>query len=94
MLKTNFSYINMIAEKTWSTINEVIKSKDNKSKINDKCITLDGTHCTDKREIVDHFNNYFTNIGHRLNVNLTQTGNDPTQFIKKCIKFFLYTYIF
>ena len=32
---------------------------------------------------MDHFNNYFTNIGHRLNVNLTQTGNDPTQFIKK-----------
>ena len=32
---------------------------------------------------MDHFNNYFTNIGHRLNVNLAQTGNDPTQFINK-----------
>ena len=73
----------MNAEKTWSTINEVIQSKENKYVINDTFITLDGTHCRDKREIVDHFNNYFTNISHRLNVNLTQTGNDPTQFIKK-----------
>ena len=37
---------------------------------------------------MDHFNNYFTNIGHRLNVNLTQTGNDPTQFIEKHQVFF------
>ena len=48
-------------------------------KICDKFVTLNVTHCTDKKEIVDHFNNYFTNIGHHFNVNLTQTGNDPIQ---------------
>ena len=79
--KDKFDLYKNYCRKTWSTLNKVIKSKDNKSVINDKFITLDGTHCTDKREIVDNFNNYFINIGHRLNVNLTQTGNDRTQFI-------------
>ena len=40
---------------------------------------------------MDHLNNYFTNIGHRLNVNLTQTGNDPTQFILKMHQVFFCT---
>ena len=92
MQRNTFSKSEVIYKNSKNKLTHVIrqsKKKYFKDKFdNDKFVALNGTHCTDKREIVDHFNNYFTNIGHRLNVNLMQTGNDPTQFVFKCIKFF------
>ena len=52
-------------------MNEVLKSKNNKSVINDKSVTLNGAHCTDKKEILHHFNNYFTNMSHCLMPQIT-----------------------
>ena len=49
--------------------------------VNDKFITSEGTSCTDKNEIVEQFNKYFTNIGSCLNSN-SKRGDDPTQHIK------------
>ena len=46
-----------------------------------KFITTEGNCCTDKNEIVNEFNKYFTNICQNLNVKLTQTVHDPTHYI-------------
>ena len=50
--------------------------------VNYKFITSKGTSYTDKNEIVEQFNKYFTNIGSYLNSKLPKTGEDPTQHIK------------
>ena len=68
--------------KTWNTINEVLKSKNKKHMVNDKFTTSEGTSITDKNEIVEQFNKYFTNIGSSLNSKLPKTGEDPIQHIK------------
>ena len=82
-LKINLSCIKRIAKKTWNTINEVLKSKNKKHMVNYYTfITSEGTNCTDKNEIVEQFNKYFTNIGCILNSKLSKTGEDPTQHIK------------
>ena len=60
--------------KTWNTINEVLKSKNKEHIVNDKFITFEGNSCTDKNEIVEQFNKYFTNIGSCLNSKLPRTG--------------------
>ena len=73
--------------------NEVLKSKNKKHMVNDKFITSEGTSCTDKNEIVEQFNTYFTNIGSSLNSKLPKTGEDPTQHIKhNTASFFLCTF--
>ena len=50
--------------------------------VNDKFTTSEGTSITDKNEIVEQFNKYFTNIGSSLNSKLPKTGEDPIQHIK------------
>ena len=44
-------------------------------------ITSDGNCCTDKNNIVNHFNEYFTGIDTNLNAKLPLTAQDPTHFI-------------
>ena len=60
----------------------MLKSKNKNHLVSDKFITSEGTSCTDQNEIVEQFNNYFTNIGSSLNSKLPKTGEDPTQHIK------------
>ena len=82
-LKIYLSGIKKIVGKpTWNILNEVFKSKNKKHMVNDKFITSEGTSCTDKNEIVEQVNKYFTNIGSSLNSKLPKTGDDPTQHIK------------
>ena len=50
--------------------------------VNDKFTTSIGTSISDKNEIVEQFNKYFTNIGSSLNSKLPKTGEDPIQHIK------------
>ena len=80
--KNKFELYKKDCKKTWNTINEVLKSKNKKHMVNDKFITSEGTSCTDKNEIVEQFNKYFTNIGSILNSKLPKSGEDPTQHIK------------
>ena len=75
-----------------NTVNEVLKSKNKKHMVNDKFTTSEGTSITDKNEIVEQFNKYFTNIGSSLNSKLPKTGEDPIQHIKQYCKFFLCTH--
>ena len=80
--KNKFVIFKNDCRKTWSTINEVLKSK-NKQKtiINDKCITYDGNCCTDKNKIDNQFNTYFTSIDTNLNGKLPQTAQYPTHLL-------------
>ena len=80
--KNKFELYKKYCRKTWNTINEVLKSKNKKHMVNDKFITSEGTSCTDKNEIVEPFNKYFTSIGSSLNSKLPKTGEDPTKHIK------------
>ena len=80
--KNKFELYKKDCKKTWYTINEVLQLKNKKHMVNDKFITSEGTSCTDKNEIVEQFNKYFTNIGSILNSKLPKTGEDPTQHIK------------
>ena len=79
--KNKFAIFKNDCRKTWSTINEVLKSKNNFFIINDKFITSDENCCTDKHKIVNQFNKYFTSIGTNLNAKLPQTAQDPTHFL-------------
>ena len=54
--RNKFDIFKNDCRKTWSTINEVLKSKNKKTNINDKFITSDGNCCTDKNKIVNQFN--------------------------------------
>ena len=80
--KCTFELFKKDCRKTWNTINEVLKSKNKKHMVNDKFTTSEGTSITDKNEIVEQFNKYFTNIGSSLNSKLPKTGEDPIQHIK------------
>ena len=80
--KNKFELYKKDCRKTWNTINEVLKSKNKKHMVNDKFTTSEGTSITDKNEIVEQFNKYFTNIGSSLNSKLPKTGEDPIQHIK------------
>ena len=69
-------------QKTWSTINEVLKYT-NKAAV--------GNRCTDKKIIVNEFNNYFTKIGQIINTNVMQTAHHPTHFINNNAAIFFCT---
>ena len=81
-LKNKFELYKKECRKTWNTINEVLKSKNKKNMVNYKFTTSEGNSITDKNEIVEQFNKYFTNIGSSLNSKLPKTGEDPLQHIK------------
>ena len=86
--KNKFELYKKYCRKTWNSINEVLKSKNKKHMVNDKFITSEGTSCTDKNEIVEQFNKYFTNIGSSSNSKLPKTGDDPTQRKKTILQVF------
>ena len=92
-LKISLSCLKRIAGKRGIQQNEVLKSKNKKHMVNDKCITSEGTSCTHKNEIVEQFNKYFTHTGSCINYALAKTGEDPTQHIKhNTASFFLCTH--
>ena len=60
--------------KTWSTINDILSRKNNNKSIPDHFI--DGNEIiTDKQNIANHFNSYFTNIGHNMARYITNTDD-------------------
>ena len=59
--------------RTWDTINEVLNRKKTYSKIPRKLITEDGTILTDRQNMSELYNNYFTNIGIELSQNFSDS---------------------
>ena len=93
--KNKFELYKKDCKKTWNTKYEVLKSMNKKHMVNDKFISSEGTSCTDKNEIVEQNNKYFTKIGSSLNSKLPKTGEDPTQHTThktQYCKFYLWTH--
>jgi hypothetical protein len=68
--------------KSWQVINTAI----NRSKVKNKSIkslTLSGKKVTDPKDIAEHFNTYFTNIGSVLDRKIPPSNLDPASFIKE-----------
>ena len=57
----------------WKTISEIICKSNSKRKELEK-IVVDSNVVTNKREICERFNEFFTNIGHKLAEKI-ETGN-------------------
>ena len=64
---------------TWKVINTIL----NKSHVQDhiRCLTIDNSRVTDRKEIVQQLNNYFTNIGQSLTRNIPDSINKFTYYM-------------
>ena len=74
--------IEIMGKKTWETISEILKNKNNKTTVTDTFITSNGVPCTDSTDIANNFNIYVTTVGNTLAANLPQTDNDPIELIE------------
>ena len=69
-------------KKCWSVLKEVI-NKNKKSTVNqNQTFMSNGKLLTDKSDIVQHFNNYFSNIGSSLAKNLKTENINPLDYVK------------
>ena len=63
--ESTFAKYKHAIKKTWKTISEVL-SKSNKTKSAFDEIIADGKNMQDHKEIADHFNIFFVNVGPKL----------------------------
>jgi hypothetical protein len=66
-------------KKTWETLNEAmgkVKSNQNVSKIN-----VNGTLSCEPKEIANHFNTFFTNIGKDISNSIPPVQKQPEDYI-------------
>jgi hypothetical protein len=66
--------------KTWETLNEVLGKEKSCSTI--EKINIDGTTCTDKLSIANHFNRFFTRIGSDISNSIQPIAKQPEDFIQ------------
>ena len=62
------------SRKTWSTINDILWRKKSKKEF-PNCFEDNEHRITDRQEIADRFNNFFTNIGPKLSNAIPSSGN-------------------
>ena len=67
-------------KKSWSVIKEVINKK--KTKRSCSRFFINGKLNTNKKEISNGFNSFFTNVGPTLAAKIPSDGQDPIQFMK------------
>ena len=67
-------------KKTWKGINELIRSNSNKTYINQ--IQYNETVITDKKQIVNTFNDFFINVGPTTDREIPKTPISPLSFLK------------
>ena len=65
---------------TWKVIRNIFKSKSKTSSI--RSLKIDGEEVEDKKSIVDHFNNYFSNIGLNLSQNVPNSDKSFHDFLR------------
>ena len=76
---------------TWKTINEIL-SKNKGKKTSSTIFKENGTSITDKTDIAEKFNNYFTNIGQTIAESIQYKGNKNYDYylntqVKSVLKF-------
>ena len=73
-LSYTFNKYNSDIKNTWKSINELL-SRNYTNKSFPQSLVIDGTQISDKREIVNTFNSFFTNIGVDLANKIAYSGN-------------------
>ena len=68
---TKFDYSSRDAQTTWRTINDILSR--NKSKTNISSFREDSSQVSDPNTIVNHFNEFFVNIGSNLARRITSS---------------------
>ena len=64
----------------WNVINQKI-GKNNKKKNNINCIIENNKKISDSKEIAEHFNKYFCNIGKKLNDKIRPPINEEIKLL-------------
>jgi len=67
-------------KKTWQFLKEVIGMQNSKSTSIHE-IKVDDNAISDPKQIADAFNNYFSNIGHKLNEEIKSTNKLPSEYL-------------
>ena len=70
-------------KKTWKGINEIIRSSNKSSAINQ--IQYNNTLITDHKLIADTFNNFFANVGPDVDNSIPKTPISPITFLRNWI---------
>lgn len=78
-----FSQYKNDMKKTWRTINEALNRKSKPKLSSDYFIDDDGKEIRDPKQIAEHFNRYFTSIGHNYANALNFSSNGYRQFLDK-----------
>ena len=82
-LASTFAKYNSDIRNTWKTINEIISRNGNKKSF-PTLININNTEITNKLDIANKFNAFFTNIGINLANNITYTGQKNFEhYLKK-----------
>jgi hypothetical protein len=66
-------------KKTWSILKEAIGQGDTRNEIND--LLVDGANITDKQQIAEEFNIFFSHIGKHISNSIPPSSTDPLSFI-------------
>ncbi len=67
------------SKKTWDTLNEAL-GKEKKNQYVDK-ININGVSSSDPKEIANHFNRFFTQVGKNISSSIPPIQKQPEDFI-------------
>ena len=78
-------------KKTWKGINNLIRTNNKTSTINQ--ITYNNETINDPKQIADSFNNFFANVGPSVDKSIPKTPISPTTFLRNRVQaHFLFTH--
>ena len=69
-------------KKSWQTINDIIGKNDRLKRVQTK-FRINGKLITDKKEVSNLFNNFFSNVGKTLDDKIPKASIDPVSFINR-----------
>ena len=82
-LRAQFSFNSENLKTTWKLIGILISTKKSGTSPAITKLLYNGTCYTDRKNIADHLNTYFVNIGKSLSQNLPTSARNPTNYIKQ-----------
>ena len=89
--RTERSYYNQLLlqnknnlKESWKLMKRILNKSENTSPFPNKIIIND-KEVTDKKHIVDSFNNYFVNVGPSLSKKLPVLSSNPTSYVKSYV---------
>ena len=80
-VRSQFSFNSENLKTTWKLIGILINRKKSSSSPAITKLLHNGTCYTDRKDIADHLNTYFVNVGNNLSQNLPTSARNPTNYI-------------